>query len=329
MFANNYKKELLDAILEMLWKQWTHLGIAGHISDTENIYVLDPEALLVFSSFYARYDQRLFDLITDWLQRNGERINIPRLKAILKKSTITDKKSLGVMAGSIKSKKWQTFAKNLRLQKVEKTESLFLSMDGSNHEFVPHPDETALRYGFLRNRYIISNKVISPPAASTGTLLLRLRGAFGLSARAEAILAMLNQDFCRIQDIADCGKFSWKTASDVLEELYTSGIINTQDNTKRGRVYFLNAPQVVASLFGIRKVAFPDWHTVFNAIDTISQVFNNPHLSEVSERSVRAEIQSVFAKKINNQLHFCRIPELAKFSVDSISELPKIIRMLN
>ena len=32
-------------------------------------------------------------------------------------------------------------------------------MDGSNHEFVPHPEETALRYGFLRNRYIISNKV--------------------------------------------------------------------------------------------------------------------------------------------------------------------------
>lgn len=329
MFADNYKRELLDAILDMLWKQWTHLGVAGQINDPDNTFVLDPEALLAFSSSYARYDQRLYDLIIDWLQLNGERINIPRLKAVLKNVTGTNKKSLGVMAGSIKLKKWQAFAQTLRPPAVNSMEALFLSISGTDNDFIPHPDETAIRYGFNRNRYTVSNKAVLSPMTNPGTLLLRLRGAFGLSARAEAILAMLNQEFCRVQDIADCGKYSWKTANDVLEELYTSGIVVTHDNSKRGRVYFLKAPEVMSSLFGTKKIVFPDWLTVFNAIDMICKVLNNPHLTEVSERTVMAEIASAFTKKINNRLHYCRIPKLSKFSVETIIDMPEIVRNLN
>ena len=48
---SKFKQELLNAILELLWKQWTQLGIAGQINANHN-FVLDPEALLIFSLKY-------------------------------------------------------------------------------------------------------------------------------------------------------------------------------------------------------------------------------------------------------------------------------------
>ena len=71
MSVNKFKQELLNAILELLWKQWTLLGVAGQINAHDN-FVLDPEALLIFSAHFAKFDQRLYDLVIDWLQCNGE-----------------------------------------------------------------------------------------------------------------------------------------------------------------------------------------------------------------------------------------------------------------
>lgn len=106
MSVNKFKSDLLDSILELLWRQWTQLGVAGAVNSKDD-WVLDPEALLIFSAHFARYDQRLYDLVIDWLQCNGESINLPRLKALLKRFDHADRKSLGFIAASVKSKKWQ------------------------------------------------------------------------------------------------------------------------------------------------------------------------------------------------------------------------------
>ena len=329
MFATRFRQVFTDAVLELLWRQWSSLGVSGHINATGNAYILDPEALLLFSSFFARFDQRLYDLVIEWLLLNGESINIPRLKAILKKFPIADKQSLGLMAAYVKIKKWQCFAKTLRPKKNSNKQALFLNTDGTSNNFIPHLSETALLYGFMRNEYAHGNKVVPFDNSTLSTLLLRLRGAFGLSARAEAILAMLNMDYCRIQDVADCGKYSWKTASDALDELCLSGIVVTLDNTKRGRSYFLKDASALRSLFGIKKIVFPDWCGIFNALGKIYQIINNPHIDDVSEKIIIGDIQAAFTGKGGCHLHLCGIPALARFTPESIAELPKIIRSIS
>ena len=322
MSVNKFKQELLDSILTLLWKQWTQFGVAGAVNSKDD-WVLDPEALLIFSAHFARYDQRLYDLVIDWLQCNGESINLPRLKALLKRFDHADRKSLGFIAASVKSKKWQPLAKSL-LPKDSGVETMFFG-----NEFVPKPDETALRYGLKRNQYVQSNKVM--PFASTGnaSLLLRLRGAFGMSARAEAILTMLNKEFCRIQDVADAGGFSWKSASDVLDELCTSGIAVTLDKNKRGRTYFLKDASAIRSLFGVDTVRFPDWLTIFEMLSVVWHCISNPRLAEVSERTAVGELQREFAEKVNDRLQNCGIELLSKLTSESVLTLPVILSALN
>ena len=322
MSVNKFKQELLDSILELLWRQWTQLGVAGAVNSKDD-WVLDPEALLIFSAHFARYDQRLYDLVIDWLQCNGESINLPRLKALLKRFDHADRKSLGFIAASVKSKKWQPLAKSL-LPKDSGVETMFFG-----NEFVPKPDETALRYGLKRNQYVQSNKVMPFASSGNASLLLRLRGAFGMSARAEAILTMLNKEFCRIQDVADAGGFSWKAASDVLNELCTSGIAVTLDKSKRGRTYFLKDASAIRSLFGVETVNFPDWLTIFDMLSVVWHCISNPRFAEVSERTAIGELQREFAEKVNDRLQNCGIELLSKLTSESVLTLPVILSALN
>jgi hypothetical protein len=322
MSVSKFKQELLNAILELLWKQWTQLGIAGQINTSDN-FVLDPEALLIFSAHFARYDQRLYDLVIDWLQCNGKSINLPRLKALLKRFNHADRKSLGFIAASVKSKKWQPFAKGLLLENTD-VEPMFFEND-----FVLKPNETALRYGLKRNQYVQSYKVMPFASKGNASLLLRLRGAFGMSARAEAILTMLNKEFCRIQDVADAGGFSWKSASDVLDELCTSGVAVTLDKSKRGRSYFLKDASAIRSLFGVDTVKFPDWRTIFEMLSVVWHCISNPRLAEVSEKTVTGELQREFTEKIGDLLQNCGITSLGKLTAESLLTLPEIVQEIN
>jgi len=83
MLQKDFKKFFLENILSFLWRQWSTLGIAGS-ARAEDIWVIDPEALLMFSLEITRYEPRLFDEILDWLVVNGKWLDIQRLRGIMK-----------------------------------------------------------------------------------------------------------------------------------------------------------------------------------------------------------------------------------------------------
>lgn len=78
-----FRDQLQDVLLNFLWRQWSALGVAGH-TDAEDAWIIDPEALLLFTCTLGRYEPRMFDEMMDWLQENGSYINILRLKRIQK-----------------------------------------------------------------------------------------------------------------------------------------------------------------------------------------------------------------------------------------------------
>ena len=69
MQLQKFRDHFRELILQFLWRQWSALGVAGY-ADGEDNWVIDPEALLLFSLSISRYDQRLFDEILDWLTIN-------------------------------------------------------------------------------------------------------------------------------------------------------------------------------------------------------------------------------------------------------------------
>ena len=44
MSVENYKKALFDSIMNLLWRQWVALGVAGYSRESEKQYTLDPES---------------------------------------------------------------------------------------------------------------------------------------------------------------------------------------------------------------------------------------------------------------------------------------------
>ena len=43
-------------------------------------WIIDPEALLLATTTFGRHDPRLFDEVLDWLNTNGQTINLQRLQ---------------------------------------------------------------------------------------------------------------------------------------------------------------------------------------------------------------------------------------------------------
>ena len=76
-----FKNSYIELLLTFLWRQWSALGVAGY-ADTQDRWSIDLEALLIFTCSIGRYDPRLFDEVLDWIDKNGDLINVQRLKKI-------------------------------------------------------------------------------------------------------------------------------------------------------------------------------------------------------------------------------------------------------
>lgn len=328
MSVTSYKKRYLDALLDLLWRQWRCLGVAGQMAPGDSHYVLDPEALLLFSSRFCRYDQRLYDLVIDWLRQNGGFVNIQRLKSLAKKAAWSDLPSLGFMATKAseqQGRKWQKLANDLTSLRAHEPSCMFWDLEQRSVGHQLEVDEAAMQYGLIRNPYLPSAKVTPFPVSDCATILLQLRGAFGLSARAETILVLLNQEACKIQDIADRSGYSWKSIQDVLTELCATPLAATHGAGKRGRSYFLTAPEKIKALFLVSSFRFPRWPRAYEALATTWTTVANPRLASLSELSFQSEMLRIYDSGVGEMLFTSGIDELKITSVDEMAFLPEYL----
>ena len=92
-----FKKTILESLLDLLWRQWSALGVSGY-SHSEESQVVDPEALLLLTLTVARYDARLFDEVLDWLEVNGDYLNVQRLQNLVKQFDFKARTELSAVA---------------------------------------------------------------------------------------------------------------------------------------------------------------------------------------------------------------------------------------
>ena len=120
--------------------------MAGHVAPGGNAAV-DPEALLLVSTVFARHDARLFDEIADWLQQNGDWINLLRMARLLRELGPGDVTVLGALAEHLTQRsahsKWKGFAK--KPPQVDQPVPLFPHLPSPNRT-----DEIFRRWGWLR-----------------------------------------------------------------------------------------------------------------------------------------------------------------------------------
>ena len=226
----NSSEDLRRSIVDLLWRQWSALGVAGQVAQGNNVAV-DPEALLLFSSVFARHDARLFDEIADWLQQNGDWINLLRLARLQREHELGDVTVLGALAEhltrSSSHAKWKVFAK--KPPQIDKLAPLFPHLPPPSRT-----DEIFSRWGWLRTP-LESRGLSKPPRPNQpASFVLKLRAVFGMQSRAEVLAWLLAHDSGHPAQIARETGYFRGSVQNVLNELELSGhVYATRDGREK------------------------------------------------------------------------------------------------
>src|SRR4030066_590231 len=78
-----FKEKFYKVLLDIHWKHWTALGVASHVKP-EKTRIIDLEPLIISTLTIGLKDKRLLSSSIEWLIKNGEWINLSRLKRIVK-----------------------------------------------------------------------------------------------------------------------------------------------------------------------------------------------------------------------------------------------------
>ncbi len=288
------KEHFRETIVKFLWRQWSALGVAGH-GGTADPWIVDPEALLLFSTIVARHDARLFDEILDWLALNGSWINLQRLANIRRDLELGDPTVLNAMAAHLPRDsaicKWATLRKEDRPPiSDKKPKPLFPGIPAFDRV-----DEVFLQWGWERGPVRLRGISQRPQPYRPETFLITLRALFGRQSRAEVIAWLLSHESGHPAEIARETAYFSRSIQTVLNELELSGHVHV---FKSGRekhfglrrekwLFLLQWPQPVDTPFP----RWVNWAACFRYIVRVHDWMENHDLDHGSIPLLAAELR--------------------------------------
>lgn len=285
------RDKLLGHFLDFLWCQWSALGVAGRPGGADD-RLIDPEALLLATTRFGRHDPRLMDEVMDWLDSNGKRINLLRLRRIHEDWPLADLRVLDAIGGWLSQqsamRKWA--AVSAPEQPGSAPEPLFRQTDGRPFPILQEPDPHFLRHGLIRDPIELRGMSQRPDPSRAANLLCCLRALFGVNSRAEIIAWLLTHESGHPAAIArDTGYFS-KSIQHTLNEMEDSGHIRSRRNG-REKIFWIKPGDWDFLIVWSQPSGFPrwiDWMPLFSAISTFIDALDHPGLDDAPE-----QIQSI------------------------------------
>ncbi len=259
---HDFSTELVKRVVAFLWRQWGQVGLASASVEPRDGWAVDPEALLLLSSTFARYDPRLFDEILDWLVKNANFINIPRLKSLLRRFEFSGQPVIAAVAERIMEANHRL---NWRIPAVPtggKPAALFWDVVGKPLPDFGPPDPMFLAAGFKRGKVELRGLSRRFNAVMPECALLRLRALFGVSARADVMLHLLTHEVAHPSGIARDTGFSQKNVQDTLVDMTASMFVHTVQFEGRMKHYFVQKEDRYRFLYQPEKPnLMPRWVT--------------------------------------------------------------------
>lgn len=288
----DFNNKVADHLLDLLWEQWSALGVAGRGASQER-HVLDPEPLLLLSLTVGRHDARLFDEVVDWLMINGAFMNVQRLKSLQKHYDFQCEAQLGSVAAVLGRKsnhalKWKGLvahdAKGL-------LEPLFFMKDGRP---LPLPDEHAPefeRHGLLRAPLKLRGYSQPFPSHGMSSLLLRLRALLGVNARCELLCLLGARDEIHPSEVARQTGYFPRTTQNALVEMARSGVVEMRIHN-REKKYWLS-PGLLDDLLrpGGRPTPWKNWSPLFRALEMLWLGLMDPKLRSLDDLTLSSEFR--------------------------------------
>ena len=263
-----FKQEFLESILEFLWRQWSLLGVPGY-RGKDDLWIIDPEALIMFSLTFGRSEPRLLDEIINWLHVHGNLINIQRLKRVVATESFASHGILSAIAAVISetgnTSKWGRISS---ADFSKHSENLFLNKIGEEARHYGKTDPVFEKYGFLRGPYRLRAHTQSIQIMKHTGLVFRLRSLLGINARVEILLYLLFHKTGHPRKIAREIYYFQKTVQDALVEMGGSEIIQVRSQGREKHY----------------RLAQDDWYRLLKIQEPYPQWINWPLLFRALEQ---------------------------------------------
>lgn len=279
------REQFIELILRFLWRQWSALGVAGHATSSDP-WMIDPEALLLISTTFARHDPRLFDEIFDWLKQNGPWINLQRLARLQKDHGIGERTVLAALAQHLAKDsthfKWKILTWRAAQGPAKNgPEPLFPGIP-----LLGPPDEIFLRWGWLRAPATLRGMSQVPRPDQPATFLIKLRALFGRMARAEVLGWLLTHDAGHAAEIASSVGYFPRSIQLVLNDLLVSGHVHAVrvGREKQFSIRHNEWKFLITWSDGAQFPRWVDWAPVFSALSIFFDALAQPGLDEHSDR---------------------------------------------
>lgn len=281
------REQFREALLGFLWRQWSALGVAGTVPSAMD-QIIDPEALLLATTTLGR-EPRLFDEVMDWLNNNGQLINLQRLQNLGRHmGDLTVLRPIAAhLARRAVHSKWKTLVDPETPER--KPQLLFPGVP----VFGP-ADELFARHGWLRGPLTLRRLSLPPDPHRPTNLLIKLRALFGMQARAEVMAYLLAKDSGYAGKMAEQLVYFTRTLQTTLNDLERSGHLESRHEGHEKRFWLRHddwrflMPGVVPA--DPQCSGFPrwtDWRSFFVAMESISGFLDRQDL-EQGPGSVRA-----------------------------------------
>lgn len=255
----NFNAQTRELLLDLVWRQWSVLGVAGHGVKEPN-WIVDIEALVLVTTVHGRSDPRLFDEMLDWLWSNAQWVNVQRLRNIQKQLALGDGRVLSAVADWLSQRstlsKWKPLAKETEAS--QKTEPLFRLANTRESLWQGELDPIFARHGLQRGA-VEQREMSRPPNPRPAAVLSwKLRSLFGVQARCEILQWLLTHERGHAAEIARATYYYPRTVEDTLREFVASGLVSSAP-TGRAISYWVQSDQWLFLRSWAEPRLFPRW----------------------------------------------------------------------
>jgi hypothetical protein len=307
MKAETLRAEVVTALQELAWDQWSQLGVSGATPSHGEERAADPEALLLFTLEIGRTDPRLFDEVLDWLALNEPLMSVHRLRNLCANPTdraLVDA-ALDWVAG-VRHRK-QPPAGTKQPEPPTELQALFHDIPPPRSDL----DPAFARHGFARVPLSPSDKSQPPRFRTPISFAFRLRRLLGVGVRAEVIRALLTIRRPRLSGkvVTASAAFAQRNVREGLTQLLEAGVIDVVQVADE-RYYTIEFKDWTALLGLDNAPGLPlhfDWIPTYRALTQITRWLQQPGLDELTP-FLRASQARTLTDKLRSDLRYADIP---------------------
>jgi hypothetical protein len=294
-----YRKELSQAVLDVIWQAWSQAGVLGDMRVSAAGRVVDPEPLLLMTWECARQDPRVFDEVLDWLVRNGRWVNVVRLSTLLNEDQVCVPSAAGAVAAIMmqhdKGPKWRLLAERHRPAVVPSLAPFFQRHGKALPPLAEDRDETFARYGWARSRVLLRGQSQPMPAWTPTSLVLKSRAFFGVNIRADVFAWLVAHGRGTASGLARELGYSQRRVSETLMEMQCAELFQTRFDGYR-KEYSLDVNKGWRLLFEAtsERASWFNWRAFGRAVSVVWRAVFSMN-EDVTEYIFEAEITKALA----------------------------------